>query len=615
MRKITPFARRLLLYGPVFLVVLSACGGSSKIPYAPQLAAFTLSARGGDGQNTLTWRAVSGALSYDLYWSNQPGVTKTNGTKISPVTSPYVHTGLVNNGTIYYYIVVAQGSSNASATSNQASAYPANLIGPDSLFTDQWHLQNTGQAGGTAGEDLNVASVWAACGPAATCRGEGIRIAVVDDGLEIGHEDLAANVASGFSYNYLDGGTDPTGGGHGTSVAGVAAARDLNSRGGRGVAPRANLVAYNLLAASTASNEADAATRGAPDVHINTNSWGPTDGAGTLDASGTLWRAAIDTGIASGRNGKGTIYVWAAGNGATGSAACPTCVDNANYDGYANHRAVIAVCAVGDDGKKAAYSERGANLMLCAPSLGRGNHGITTTDRTGSLGYNAGGVPDYADANYTNTFSGTSSATPAAAGAIALMLQANANLGWRDIRLILAQTARKNDTSNSDWAVNAAGYPINHNYGFGVIDTQAAVTAATTWTNVGPELTYTTALSSPALSIPDNNTTGVSDTITVGGSGINKIEAIEITFSAATHTYSGNLEITLTSPSGTRSVLAETHACAADTCTAYSGWVFSTVRHLGETANGVWTLTVKDLASSNTGIFQTWQLKFHGRAA
>ena len=602
------------MHGPVLLIVLTACGGSSKIPYAPQLATFTLSAQGGDGQNTLSWLPVAGALSYDLYWSNQPGVNKTTGTQISLVTSPYVHTGLANNTVTYYYVVVAQGSDNVSVTSNEASAYPATPTGPDPLFTDQWHLQNTGQAGGIAGEDINVAGVWAACGSAATCRGEGIRIAIVDDGLEIAHEDLMANVASALSYDYLTGGTDPTGGAHGTSVAGVAAARDFNGRGGRGVAPRANMVAYNLLAASTASNEADAATRGTPNVHVNTNSWGPTDGAGTLDASSALWRTAIDTGLSNGRDGKGTIYLWAAGNGAIGSTACPTCVDNANYDGYANYYAVIAVCAVGDDGKKAAYSERGANLVLCAPSLGRDNHGITTTDRTATLGYNAGDAPDYTDGNYTNTFNGTSAATPIAAGAVALMLQANPNLGWRDIRLILAQTARKNDASNSEWAVNAAGYSINHNYGFGVIDTQAAVTAAATWTNVGLEINHTTALLTPALPIPDNNGAEVSDTILVGGSGINKIEAIEVTVSA-THAYSGNLEITLTGPTGTRSVLAEAHDCVADICTPYNAWVFSTVRHLGEAANGPWTLTIKDLASSNTGTFQSWQLKFYGRAS
>jgi kexin len=91
------------------------------------------------------------------------------------------------------------------------------------------------------------------------------------------------------------------------------------------------------------------------------------------------------------------------------------------------------------------------------------------------------------------------------------------------------------------------------------------------------------------------------------------IEFIEITFSAADHTYSGDLEITLTSPAGTISRLAELHSCASNACTAYSGWVFGSARHLGEAANGNWTLTVKDLATLDTGAFQSWGLKFYGR--
>jgi kexin len=123
---------------------------------------------------------------------------------------------------------------------------------------------------------------------------------------------------------------------------------------------------------------------------------------------------------------------------------------------------------------------------------------------------------------------------------------------------------------------------------------------------------FTTALASPGLAIPDNNPTGVSNTISVAGSGIANIEFIEITFSAANHTYSGDLEVTLTSPAGTVSRLAEQHFCAA-ACTAYSGWVFGNARHLGEAANGNWILTVKDLVAMDTGTFQSWNLKFYGR--
>jgi proprotein convertase subtilisin/kexin type 2 len=503
------------------------------------------------------------------------------------------------------------------------AAPAAPIVAPDPLYGDQWHLKNTGQPGvtgvsGVVGEDINVEPAWA------NYKGIGIRIAVVDEGLEIGHEDLAANVANGLSHNYLTGSSDPTndpkdvgpGNGHGTAVAGIAAARDLNGLGGSGAAPRANLVGYNLLQNLNDSNEADALSRGSPDVHIYNNSWGPPDGNGTLDAPSAAWRTAIDNGIANGRGGLGAIYTWAAGNGA------PT--DNSNYDGYANYRGVIAVAAVNDQGKQSSYSESGANLWISAPGGEYcDTHAITTTDRTGAVGENSLGLAatnaDYADLNYTKCMNGTSSATPGVAGVIALMLQANPTLGWRDVRLILALTGRPNDPTDLGWFANnnGTGYFFNHKYGFGVVDAGAAVTAAAGWTNItGTQLTHTTALATPNLLIPDGLSTGgpgaaVTDTINVTGSNITKIEFVEITFSSD-HNYSGDLAITLTSPAGTVSRLAETHACKSF-CTVYSGWVFGSAAHLGEIADGAWILTVKDGAPVDTGTFQSWGLKFYGR--
>lgn len=485
----------------------------------------------------------------------------------------------------------------------------------DPLFDDQWHLKNTGQAGGTVGEDVNVENVWSA-----GIKGSDVRIAVVDDGLEIGHEDLKDNVVSGKSYDYVDEDTDPSdctgcteASWHGTNAAGVAAARDLNGVGVRGAAPRAGLVGYNYLMWPTFSNEADAMTRDAAEVHVSNNSWGPEDGTGQLAISDSVWRDAVETGLETGRQGHGIVYVWAAGNGAP--------VDNSNYDGWANYRGVIAVAAVKDNGEKASYSEEGANIWISAPAGEYcDTHAITTTDRTDSDGYNNNGTNayygdiDYANGSYTKCFNGTSAATPLASGVIALILQANPNLGWRDVRLILAETARQNDPDDSDWTVNGAGYHINHKYGFGVIDAGAAVEKALSWTNVGTEVTYTTAISSPKLSIPDNDPTGVSDTITVSGSGITKIEFVQVTFSASDHTYAGDLEIILTSPTGTESRLAATHSCSGNICTPrYNGWVFGSVRHLGEAADGNWTLKVLDGWKRDTGTFQSWRLKFYGR--
>lgn len=456
----------------------------------------------------------------------------------------------------------------------------------DTLFADQWHLENTGQGGGTAGEDVNITSVWDAH-LASTSE----VVAIVDDGLEILHEDLSPNVLPSQSWDYVDSDTDPTGGDHGTSCGGVAAGRGFNNLGITGAAPSAGLAGHRLLGAETDINEADALTRNSSLIDIYSNSWGPSDDGQRLEGPGPLTESALGTGITIGRGGLGSIYVWAGGNGYDS--------DNSNYDGYANSRYTIAVAASTNTGVRSDYSEKGANIVVNAPSSG-GSLDITTTDRTGSLGYDPG--------NYTSTFGGTSSATPLVSGIIALMLNANSGLTWRDVQHILITTAEQNDPSDSDWATNGAGYPINHKYGFGRIDALAAVNAATGWVSVGQEGS-TGGNSAPNLAIPDNDTTGVTDTISVPDNIT--VEYVDVFFSASDHTYWGDLEITLTSPDGTESILAESHNTNSSSDT-YDDWRFGSVRSFGESSQGNWILTVKDLEALDQGTFQSWSLEIHG---
>jgi len=632
-----------------FCFGLVSCGGGSlsvpAAPPAPLPATPTgVVATAGDGYVLLDGNPVSGATAYNIYWRTTPGVSKSNGTQLVVSSTPQAHTAL-SNGTTYYYVVTAVDANGESTPSTEVSATPATLnTGGDPLFADQWHLLNASQVGTTgvlakSGEDINVSPVWNVGN-----KGAGIRIAIVDEDLEMAHEDLASNLAdNSHNYNYLTGTNDSTADaanattGHGTAVAGIAAARDLNGLGGRGVAPRSTLLGYALLNQPTDLNKADAMIRNAANVDISNNSWGPKDGTGNVIPGSSLWRSAIDTGLATGRGGKGVVYVWAAGNGGAGSPTCSTCIDNSNYDGQANYRGVMAVAAVNDQGTRANYSEQGASVWISAPG-GEfcSTHTITTTDRTGAVGHNANGAGDYTDTNYTKCMNGTSSATPMVSGVVALMLTANPTLTWRDVRIILAQTARMNDAgtcltvpvtpnpcpaTSTGWMLSGTGIPsatniryyFNHNYGFGVVDATAAVTAAQGWVNVPAEvMPHTTALASPAITIPDNNTTGVSHAITVMGSGVASIEWIEITFSSADHTYAGDLDITLTSPSGSVSQLAQKHPCESNQCTPYNSWVFGSALHLGEVADGAWTLTVRDLGANDVGTFQSWKIKFYG---
>ena len=609
-------------------LILAGCGGgggsSAPVPLPPAPTGLTATPKDGyvllDANPPASGVTVTG---YNIYWSTAAGVNKTTVNKIAVGSTPQAHTGLAN-GTKYYYVATAINANGESAESTEVSATPvAAAASADPLFVDQWNLKNMGQLGANSvaakvGEDINVQPVWSAR------KGSGVRIAIVDDGLEIGHEDLASNIApNGTSYNYVTLSSDPTNdpadltSGHGTEVAGIAAARDQNGLGGTGVAPRANLVGYNLLQNSTTVNEADAMIRGAASVHISSNSWGAPDGTGSVAASASTWRAAIDTGLATGRSGLGTVYTWAAGNGAP--------VDNSNYDGRANYRGVIAVGAVNDQGVKSSYSEEGANLWVSAPGGESCNtHTITTTDRTGAAGSNppppANGYTDYAAQNYTKCMNGTSAATPTVAGVVALILEANPNLGWRDVRNILAQTARINAPTDPGWygTGGTPSYGFNPKYGFGVVDAASAVAVAATWVNLPAEKTFTPPTATPNQAILDNNATGVASTITVaaGSSGITSLEYIDITFSAADHTSPGDLTVMLISPSGTTSTLAVTHPCqnaaGVVACAPDNAWRFGSAGHLGELADGTWTLTVKDLTATNTGTFESWGLKFYG---
>jgi subtilisin-like proprotein convertase family protein len=305
-----------------------------------------------------------------------------------------------------------------------------------------------------------------------------------------------------------------------------------------------------------------------------------------------LAAAALLDSVNNGRNGLGTLHMWAAGNGLQN-------LDNVNYDAYANSPYTIAVGAVGHNGNQAFYSEPGAAMLITAPSNG-GGAGITTTDLLGSAGYDAG--------DCTNGFGGTSSSTPLAAGVVALMLQANPNLTWRDVQHILVETAVRNDPTDGDWSTNGANRLINHKYGFGRIDAQAAVGTARTWNNVAAASRFSTPVDSVNQAIPDNNPTGVSASLVVNNNLI--LEHVEIVFNA-THPFRGDLVVTLTSPAGTESVLAERRNDNGDN---YNDWRFMTVRNWGETANGTWTLQVSDAGAQDTGSFNSWQLILHGTA-
>jgi subtilisin family serine protease len=474
----------------------------------------------------------------------------------------------------YYPLIGAQRSPRA--------------IPNDPLFANQWHLLNTGQTAGTPGADANVTSVWD------TYKGNGVTIAIVDDGVEYTHEDLAGNYSAALSYDYVDGDGDPapgSGEAHATAVAGVAAGKGFNSLGISGAAPNATLASVRLYDADslpTDAQEASSVSHMASAISIYNNSWGPLDLGNDLGGPGPLTAAALQNNTVTGRNGLGSVTVWAAGNGRLRN-------DDVNYDGYANSRYVIAASAIDHKGIQSLYSEPGAPILVAAYS--DGSAGITTTDRAGAEGYNSSG-------SYTFSFGGTSSASPLVAGVVALMLEANPNLGWRDVQHILAHSARKNHASDPGWATNGAGMPVNHKYGFGAIDAAPAVALAENWTNVGPEQQITSGTLNVNTFIPDNG----SLTRTFQVNSDLRVESVEVVFNAI-HTNRGQLKLLLTSPSGTQSILSDFHADSNDN---WDNWVLTTKRNWDESAKGTWTLQVLDGPLANSGVWNSWKLNIYG---
>lgn len=501
------------------------------------------------------------------------------------------------------------------------------LVPNDPLFAQQWHLKQPN------GIHVNASAVWD------TNLGGSVTVGIIDDGLQLTHPDLAANIdANNLHRDYVGGDNDPTpfapvdnlateeneaeeGDSHGTAVGGLVAARGSNAAGGSGVAPQAKLVGLRLLSdAQTAADEAAAFGHRNDVIQIKNNSWGPADIAWVLGTIDPVVKTALATAADTGRGGLGTIITFAAGNGRDED-------DQSNKDAYANSIHTFAIGALTKTGVPAVYSEYGSNLIACAPA-----DGVTTTDLLDDAGYNP--TQDYtaiADPNYTDEFNGTSAACPVASGVIALLLQANPNLGWRDVKEILLRTGKKVGATDKEWVTRSGGRngiaPIKHNpkYGGGMVDAGAATALAAGWTNLGTLSTLAKTITENTA-IPDNNATGIKKTFDFTTDTATRVEMVEVTVDIS-HEYRGDLTIQLISPSGTISNLTtlsrddggeedpELTNPLAPSLRGYHGWTFTSVRHWGESSLGQWKLAIADRSGVDTGTFHSATVRLHGVAA
>ena len=483
---------------------------------------------------------------------------------------------------------------------------------PTDTFSEyQWHLY--------PGIGANVLPVWS------SWTGKGVKVGVFDQGIDPFHSDLDGNLLKslGRDANTLAVGGSPRTiyDNHGTAVAGVIAA-EKDGELTIGVAPDASLVSiYTPFGESSFVQDIVNAFTYAKSLDVLNDSWGfapqrystlPWAFFDNFDSS--LFRPAylaLKDLADNGRDGLGTVVVQSAGNSFSLG-------DDTNLHNFQNSRYIITVAGTDYVGDVSWFSSQGASILVSAPGGGGGNRGylgeILTTDRVGGDGYS---LEDY-------TFSsGTSYAAPIVSGVVALMLETNPQLGYRDIQQILAYSAIKTAELNNTWEYNNAGNwnggglhfdAVTHNLGFGLVDALAAVRLAETW-RAAPRTSSNAvevkaSLSRP-VTIPDDDL--IIQSVSIDESVV--VERVELTVSI-NHTHIGDLGILLTSPSGTSSWML--YKPGESVNSPYGAnqnnidFTFNTVLSMGEDSKGQWNLAVFDFEAGDIGTLTSWSLNLIG---
>ncbi|WP_181108899.1 S8 family peptidase [Xanthomonas arboricola] len=562
-------------------------------------------------------------------------------------------------------------------------AMAARATAGDPLLRYQWHISNQGQAvigdsRPVPGVDMDVDILHAI-----DIRGRGVRVGVVDDGLELRHEDLADNILPNGSHNFQDGSHDTTpidpDNAHGTLVAGIIAAVGWNGRGGRGVAPEALLAGFDFL--GRASSNSDASVRYA---------WGDGPEARNIDVFNNSWGTAApvyfdfpveeqqswEALMRSTRGGLGGIYVKSAGNSfkrlrvpdetgrpvnicselaRTLNVGCAL----ANIDPMANLPGTIVVASVDAKGQHASYSSSGSAVWVSGlgGEFGRQRKfypnaaqtfapetapfaydpAIVSTDLSGcQAGYNLDNPKEVwnalegsssridASCNYSGIMNGTSAAAPTVSGVAALILSANSSLSARDVKYILATTARQIDpwqppvayqgsVIDPGWITNAAGIRFSNWYGFGLADAAAAVYKASHFTPLPPMRDTRWVKSANAGSQIGGPARPATQRIRIKQAM--KVESVQLSLETA-HLTPSNLRVVLVSPSGTRSYVLTPFSALDANAYAKTGFYIdltSSNAFLDETSQGVWTLEVTDMSEpKTTAALKTFKLRIVG---
>ncbi|XP_043472486.1 neuroendocrine convertase 1-like [Leptopilina heterotoma] len=469
----------------------------------------------------------------------------------------------------------------------------------DELWDQEWYLQDTRSNRNLPKLDLNVLPLYRQ-----GITGRGIRVAVLDDGLEYTHDDLRNNYDPEISYDVNNRDNDPipryeaTGlNRHGTRCAGEIAMEADNKKCGVGVAFEASIGGIKMLDGVVNDRVEGEALGYKPElVDIYTASWGPADDGKSLEAPGRLASEALERGVKQGRKGKGSIYVWASGNGGSKS-------DDCGCDGYVGSIYTVAVGSASQTGRFPWYGERcSATLATTYSSGAYHDQMIVTTDLKNKC---------------TIKHTGTSASAPLAAGILALALQANKELTWRDIQHLIVYTSEYSPLrDNLGWFKNSAGFWYNPRFGFGLMNAYSLVVAGYNWTTVPNKSIYKIRADS-----------GYNSSLSYGSSRILKfhmnegvsseedidfLEHIQVDTNMK-YSVRGSLQMHLTAPSGTKVEILNPRALDKSS-DGFTKWKFMSVATWGENPHGVWLLEILDVTgpATNNGTLGDFTLILHG---
>ena len=581
--------------------------------------------------------------------------TWVDNTKINTIASTF---NLVQNQPVvgipntFVFLVSKQATQNPVKITNQLQTLPEVLAAEpniliqqephykpkDSLYPQQWYLNNNGGNQLIVGSHISVEQAWD------ITRGvRSVVVAMVDDSFDLNHPDfqgigkvVAPRDLKENTFLPLPGEKETS---HGTACAGLAVAEE-NGTGIVGVAPGCAMMPIRTTGFLDDKSIEDifnwVVEKGASVISC---SWGASAVYFPLSIR---QKAAISHAATTGRNGKGCVIVFAAGNanrpinGTVNEQNWPKNIVKGNTNwlsGFAVHPDVIAVSASTSLNKKAAYSNWGGNISVCAPSNNAPpgmwfqetgfvytqpaivsslfGLGMLTTDQIGAAGYDAG--------NFTNNFGGTSSSTPLVAGVAALVLSANPDLTAQQVKRILQDTADKIVDNDPDPQLGIRGGTYDSNghsqwFGYGKVNAAKAVRLAQQMGVVAKITNKQTQLkNTQVVNIPDNNKQGIKSAIAIDE--VFNVADIQVTVNI-THDFLGDLEVYLIAPNNQRILLqSRTLGRRNQLKNTYTVRSHPALKQLlSLPAKGNWQLQVIDYAVLDVGKLNNWELVIgHGK--